>query len=68
MINAIQNAIFDQKIMVSLCDIIGISPALQNKITNSTKTHHEYSTKTGEYDIIAPKAEQVLAQTSYATV
>ena len=67
-IDAIQNAIFDQKITVSLRDIIGISPALQKKITDSTKTRREYSTKTGEYDIIAPEAEQVLAQTSYATV
>ena len=54
--------------MVSLCDIIRISPTLQKKITNSMKTRYEYSTKTGEYDIIAPEAEQVLAQTSYVTV
>ena len=67
-IDTIQNAIFDQKIMVCLHDIIGISLVLQKKITDSIKTHCEYLTKTGEYDIIAPEAEQVLAQTSYATI
>ena len=41
---------------------------LCQKITDSIKTHWEYSTKTGKYDIIMPEAEQVLAQTSYVSV
>ncbi|KIJ25916.1 hypothetical protein M422DRAFT_273053 [Sphaerobolus stellatus SS14] len=61
-VEAIERTILDQVVTLPLRDILGVSPALQKRIQEITKTRREYLTKTGEYDLYTPQAEELLAQ------
>ncbi len=60
--DAVMKAIMNQTISLSLRDIIGISPILQKKFNEVTKTRREYTTKSGEYELYSPEVEYSLAQ------
>ncbi|KAJ3504975.1 hypothetical protein NMY22_g17741 [Coprinellus aureogranulatus] len=60
-LQAVENKIMDTLVTVSLREIIGISPPLQKRIADTTKTRREYTTKYGEYDLYTPAAEQLLS-------
>ncbi|KAJ3487664.1 hypothetical protein NLJ89_g11690 [Agrocybe chaxingu] len=55
----IQNTILDQKVSLSVREILGISPVLQKRFAEATKTRREYSNKSGEYDLLSPEAERL---------
>ncbi|KIJ25039.1 hypothetical protein M422DRAFT_274048 [Sphaerobolus stellatus SS14] len=59
--------ILEQTVSLSLRDILGVSPALQKRMQELTKTRCEYVTKTGEYDLYSPEAEQFLSQNHNAS-
>lgn len=60
--DVVMKAIMNQTISLSLRDIIGISPILQKKFNEVTKTRREYTTKSGEYELYSPEVEYSLAQ------
>ena len=62
--DSVMKAIMNQTISLSLRDIIGISPILQKKFNEVTKTRREYTTKSGEYELYSPEVEYSLAQTN----
>ncbi|KIJ48116.1 hypothetical protein M422DRAFT_248297 [Sphaerobolus stellatus SS14] len=61
-VEAIERTILDQVVTLPLRDILGVSPALQKRMQEITRTRREYLTKTGEYDLYTPQAEELLAQ------
>ncbi|KIJ30712.1 hypothetical protein M422DRAFT_267761 [Sphaerobolus stellatus SS14] len=63
----IERFILDQTVSLSLHNILGVSPALQKRIQELMKTRHKYVTKTGEYDLYSPEAEQLLSQNHTAS-
>jgi hypothetical protein len=60
-LQAVEKKIMDTLVTVSLRDIIGVSPPLQKRFTDATKTRREYVTKSGEYELYTPEAEKLLA-------
>ncbi|KIJ43726.1 hypothetical protein M422DRAFT_252974 [Sphaerobolus stellatus SS14] len=63
----IEHFILDQMVSLSLCNILGVSPALQKRIQELTKTCCEYVMKTSEYDLYSLEAEQLLSQNHTAS-
>lgn len=64
-IDAVMKSIMNQTVSLSLRDIIGISPILQKRFSDATKTRREYTTKSGEYDLYSPEAEYSIARSNH---
>ncbi|KAF9037213.1 hypothetical protein BJ165DRAFT_1532596 [Panaeolus papilionaceus] len=60
--DALLDYILKTQLSVSLRDLIGLSPTLQKKIADTTKTRREYVTNSGEYDLYSPEAADFLSR------
>ncbi|KAF9054753.1 hypothetical protein BJ165DRAFT_1316552, partial [Panaeolus papilionaceus] len=59
--DVILDYILKTQLSVSLRDLIGLSPTLQKKIAETTKSRREYVTNSGEYDLYSPEAVDILS-------
>ncbi|KAF9053509.1 hypothetical protein BJ165DRAFT_1325135, partial [Panaeolus papilionaceus] len=63
-VEAVQDLILQNPVILTLKQILALSPGLQKKMAESTKTRREYVTQSGEYDLYSDEAAEFLSQMS----